>query len=229
MRNHVRTSKWSDKPASKEDIQLQARMKAKLLGFLEQPERVLQIYRKEDQTIQARYDRAIAHHRALRFDVAIDEIDRLIADYPDDPYFHETKGQILFENGQLIDALPYYEAANRYLPNQPVLMFELARLGIELDDPALLENSILALEHIVRVETDNNAAWWLLSIGYGRAGRLADSALASGEQAILEGRVKDAIFQAERAARSASTGSPIWLRAKELEEVATRRRNRPGR
>ena len=108
-------------------------------------------------------------------------------------------------------------------------MFELARLGIELDDPALLENSILALEHIVRVETDNNAAWWLLSIGYGRAGRLADSALASGEQAILEGRVKDAIFQAERAARSASTGSPIWLRAKDLEEVATRRRNRPGR
>ena len=86
----------------------------------------------------ARYARTIANHRALKINASIREIDGLIHEYPKDAYFKELKGQILFENGRLAEAWPYYEAANSILPNAPVLMLELARLGIELEKQPFL-------------------------------------------------------------------------------------------
>ena len=164
----------------------------------------------------------IAHFKAFDLDLAIIEIDALIADNPTDPYFRELKGQILFENGRLLEAWPHYEAANQLLPDDPLLMLELARLEIEIGTPEYVSRSVKTLEQVVRSEEDNNIAWWLLSIGYGREGHMAESALASGEQALLEGRPKDAQLHAERALRSASEGSPIWLRAQDIHELASR-------
>ena len=101
-------------------------------------------------------------------------------------------------------------------------MLELARLGIEIGTPELITKSIVILERVVRMEEDNNIAWWLLSIGYGREGYMAESAIASGEQALLEGRPKDAQLHADRALRSVVEGSPRWLRALDIRELASR-------
>ncbi len=81
----------------------------------------------------------------------------------------------------------------------------------------------------MRIEEDNNAAWRLLSIGYGREGRMAESALASGEQALLEGRPKDALLHANRALRIAPEGTPGWLRAEDIYDLATRQESAAGR
>ena len=222
IKNHVGNSRWSDVPPHPSDLKLHARMRAKLVGFLEHPDRVLQLYPKKDQKLSARYARAIAYYRAFDLDLAIVEVDALIAEKPYDAYFRELKGQILFENGRLTEAWPHYEAANQLLPDDPLLMLELARLEIEIGTPELVSKSITALEQVVRIEGDNNVAWWLLSIGYGREGRMAESALASGEQALLEGRPKDALLHSERASRTVSEGSPSWLRAQDIRDLATR-------
>ena len=225
IKYHVDTSPWSAMPIADIDLEGHARLKAKLIGFLQTPEYTFQHYPDDDRSVAARYARTIAYHRALKINASIGEIDGLIHEYPKDAYFKELKGQILFENGRLAEAWPYYDAANSILPNDPVLMLELARLGIELEKQPFLAKSITALEHVVRVEPDNNVAWWLLSIGYGRVDRLAESALASGEQALLEGRSNDAALHAERAGRIVPEGSPSWLRAQDLREVARRRQS----
>ena len=51
---------------------------------------------------------------------------------------------------------------------------------------------------------------------------MADSSLASAEQALLEGRPKDALLHADRAMRGFDTNSPRWLRANDVEQVARR-------
>ena len=145
-----------------------------------------------------------------------------------DPYFQELKGQMLFENGRLMDDRPHYRAATELLPDDPLLMLELARLDIETEMPELLGKSIKALERVVRIEEDNNVAWRLLSIAYGREGRMAESALASGEQALLEGRPKDALLHANRALRLVPEGSPGWLRAQDIYDLATRQDSAAG-
>jgi len=109
------------------------------------------------------------------------------------------------------------------------LMLELARLDIEIEIPELLGKSIKALERVVRIEEDNNVAWRLLSIAYGREGRMAESALASGEQALLEGRPKDALLHANHALGIVPEGSPGWLRAQDIYYLATRQNSAAGR
>ena len=91
-------------------IAAHARMVAKLRAFSSDPREVLRAY-QDDDSVAGRYARAIAHYRLPDLPQALAEIDALIAENPDDPYFHELKGQMLFENGQIEAAIaPYREA-----------------------------------------------------------------------------------------------------------------------
>ena len=58
-------------------------------------------------------------------------VDGLIAEAPKDPYFHELKGQILFENGRIAESVPPYREAVRYRPDSALLRYGLARALIE--------------------------------------------------------------------------------------------------
>ncbi len=223
--NHIETSAFSQSAVSARDLERHARLRAKLIGFLQPVEQTLRLYPVENQSIPARYARAIGYYRDSDIGSALREIDGLISEQPGDPYFHELRGQFLFESGRLREAWPSYELANKLLPGDTLLMCELARLEIEIGDAELINKAIASLERVVVHEPRNNAGWWLLSIGYGRAGRLSDSALASAEQALLEGRSKDALLHAGRAIRGFETGSPSWLRANDVEQLIRRKIN----
>ena len=75
------------------------RMVAKLMGFLS-PSAALQRFAEGDRAVPARYARAIALYRTGALGSALLTIDGLLKDYPNDPYFHELRGQMLFENGR---------------------------------------------------------------------------------------------------------------------------------
>ena len=107
----VESSPYSDKPEDPELQRLQDRMVAKLSGFLEPKRLVLRRYPQEDQSLPARYARSIAYYRANELDKGLAGIDELLAEHPDDPYFHELRGQMLMENARLEEALPSYETA----------------------------------------------------------------------------------------------------------------------
>ena len=220
--SHVEKSKFSRNPISDLDQASHDRVRAKLIGFLRPARQTFQLYPVLDKSVPGRYARAIGYYRDSDFESALNELDRLINEQPEDPYFHELRGQFLFESGQLRDAWQSYELANQLLPNDTLLMCELARLEIEIGDAELLKKAINSLEQVVVREPRNNVGWWLLSIGYGRVGDLADSALASAEQALLEGRPKDAFRHADKAIRGFEKDSPRWLRANDVSQVAKR-------
>tara|TARA_Y100000588_G_C14217000_1_gene909269 strand:- start:142 stop:1473 length:1332 start_codon:yes stop_codon:yes gene_type:complete len=220
VRNHMAGSLVSNKPISEFSLNQHARIRAKLVGFLQPIEKTFQRYPPEDKSMAARYARAIGHYRDSDIHSALRELDSLILEQPKDPYLHELRGQILFENGQLREAWPSYEIANKLSPQDSLLMCALARLEIEIGDRELLVKAIESLEKVVIYEPTNNVGWWLLSIGYGRVGRMADFSLASAEQALLEGRPKDALLHAGRAMREFEADSPRWLRSNDVEQLA---------
>ena len=102
------------------------RMRAKLQGFLAPPSQTFARYPETDSSIEARYARAVAHSRRADLARALTEIESLIAGRTDDPYFHELKGQILFENGRVADAVGSYQTAVRLLPDAPLIRVALA-------------------------------------------------------------------------------------------------------
>ena len=222
VENHIAVSEVSNNQISELLLNQHARIRAKLVGFLRPIEKTLQLSPPEDKSVAARYARAIGYYRNSEIESALHELEKLLVEEPENPYFHELRGQILFESGQLRQAWPSYEIANELLPEDSLLMCALARLEIEIGDQELVRKAIGSLEKVVIYEPANNVGWWLLSIGYGRVGRMADSSLASAEQAILEGRPKDALLYAARAMRGFDPNSPRWLRSNDVEQLARR-------
>ena len=99
--NRVRTTRQlaedsglADKPEDPRVVEQFEMMKAKLVGFLEPPARVFRDYPPTDLSAPARYARSISAMQAADLTTAITEIDSLIAEEPENPYFHELKGQI---------------------------------------------------------------------------------------------------------------------------------------
>lgn len=218
----VRQSAYGAADANAGFVAMHARLRAKLIGFLWPRDRVVQSYPSEDQSLPARYARAIANYRDGNLDSALSLTQALIDEHPDDPYFHELKGQMLFENGRLAEALPAYQSAVRLQPDAPQLRLGLAQVQIEVNDPDLNTKALGHLNEVLRHEPNNGFAWRLAAIAHGRNGDVGMTALALAESALARGQTQEAIQQAIRAQKILPEGSAGWLRAGDVEKAAQR-------
>ncbi len=229
LEDQVKRSPYGEKPADPKLIALHARMRAKLIGFLEPPERTFQLYPESDTSLPARYARATANFQAGNTDKALALLDDLIAEHPDDPYFRELRGQILFENSRVAEAVPEYEAAVRILPESGQLHLLAAHAQLETNDPAQIQPALDHLAVALQQEPNNSFAWRLNAIAYGRRGDVGMTALSLAESAISRGDAKDALDQSKRAQNLLARNSPAWLRAHDIEQVAQRRVDKDAR
>ena len=216
VRQHVARSRYSDVLVRAEFVRRHARVVAKLHGFLSHPKRTFLRYKDTDRGVAARYARAIAYHRQADLDHAMPLIDSLLAEHPGDPYFLELKGQVLFENGRIAEALGPYQEAVRRLPGARLLRIGLAHIQIELNRPDLIKPALANLERSLRIDYSMPLAWRLAATAYGRDGQLGQSALASAEYAFYTGRRVEAVSMARRAQRILKHGSSGWLRAEDI-------------
>lgn len=220
LATHARRSPHTGKSSSPDLERLHGRMLAKLIGYSQPASTVLRRYPESDESTEARYARAVAWYRKADLGKALAEIDRLIASHPSDPYFHELKGQMLFESGRAREALEPYRRAVQLLPNAPLLRFELARVQLAVDDPGMLDSAIADLRAGLLTEPRNASAWRQLAIAYGRRGDMGEAALAQAEEALLTGRPDEAVFHAGKAERLLPNGSRGWLQAQDIEHAA---------
>jgi predicted Zn-dependent protease len=220
LRDHVARSPYTNAPLSPDIEARYRRMKAKLLGFLLPLGHTLQQYPETDTSLEGRYARAVAYYRVPDLNRALALIDGLITDFPNDPYFHELKGQMLFENGRGGEAVGPYQTAVRLLPDSALLRGDLARVQIETNDPSLLEPAIANLRVALRADSTSPFNWRQLAIAYGRKGDMAQSSLALAEEALLVNKPAEARYHAGRAEQLFPRGSPGWLQAQDILETA---------
>jgi predicted Zn-dependent protease len=204
-------------------------MRAKLYGFVEPIDRTLREYKPEDNSLPSRYARAVAYYRVHQLDKALPLVDGLIAEEPKNPYFHELKGQMLFENGRVKDALAPYEEMVRLAPGEPLLRTGLAHVQIELNDPKLVKPALNNLKAGLSVDDANPTAWRLAATAYGLDNQMGMSALSLAEYNLRIGRLRDAGGQAARAERLLPRGSPGWLRAQDIQNEAKYQREQRDR
>jgi predicted Zn-dependent protease len=194
------------------------RMVVKLQAFLLDPREVLQRYQTDD-TLLGRYARTIALYRLPDLSAALQAVDALLAEYPDDPYFHELKGQMLFENGHVAEAIAPYREAVRLRPDASLLKVGLAQALIESGAPGANAEAIAHLEEAVAREPTNASAWRLLGIAQGRDGLEGPSNLSLAEYALLIGKQDDARLYAKRAEAKIDPSNPAWLRLQDVLRV----------
>ena len=144
----------------------------------------------------------------------------MLAEHPDDPWFHELKGQVLFENGRVREAIAPYERAVALRDDAALLRLGLARAQIETGDAALLAGAVANLEAATRLEPKEPQHWYQLGIARGRAGDRAASSLAFAEHAFLRGDAEKAHYHATVAMEGLPQGSARWLRAEDIRNAA---------
>jgi predicted Zn-dependent protease len=207
------------------------RVRAKLIGFISEPQAVLASYPASDQSIPAHYARAYAYHRQAFRDKALAEADALLKQRPDDPYFLELKGQVLLESGKPRDALEPLRQSVAAAPDKPMIAAMLGHALIATEQQSNYPEAERVLKAAVNRDNDNPFAWYQLGMVYEQKGDLARAALATAERYNLQGNAKLAMVSAETAMRGIPQGTPDYLRAQDIAMVSRAEvdRNKKGR
>lgn len=220
LRERVEESPYTDVLDSPDDQHDHEMMKAKLRGFLEGPQIVFSRYPLSDQSQYARYARSVAYFRSADLRAAIKEIDSLINEEPENPYFHELKAQILYESGQREDALPSARRALELKPDAPLLKIALAQSLLETRETVQVQEAVDLIKSALQYERDNSYGWYLLSTAYGQQGNDALAKYASAERFYAIGDIQRARSFAKRAQEDLARDQPQWRRASDIIVVA---------
>ncbi|WP_423970205.1 M48 family metalloprotease [Aurantiacibacter gilvus] len=202
-----------------DDPELEARFqraKAKLYGYLAPPERTLTAYPAYMTGAPARYARAYAYHQQALVDEALGEVEALLAEEPENPYYLELEGQILLESGHVDESLPPLREATRLTGSHPLIASTLGHALIATEDPANLDEAEAVLRAAVGRDRENPFAWYQLGVVYGQRGDIPRARLASAEQQVLQGNAQGALANAQAAEASLPVGSPDWIRAQDV-------------
>ena len=222
----ARTSPYWDK---KDSSELQLRhdmMRAKLAGFMDRPDTITRRYPTSDTSLPARYARAISAYRFSDLRNAIGQIDALIAAQPNNPYFHELKGQALMESGRGAEAVAPLRRAAALAPHAQLIRALLAQALVSTHDAKHAEEAIAILRDVLIHEKELVSGYRELAMAYGQKGDLAQADLASAQASFASGDFKTARELAARAKTRLPTGSPGWVKA---DDIATYRPKTAGK
>jgi len=178
------------------------------------------LYPTSDGSVAGRYARAIAAFKRSRFDEALLGVNELIKQYPKDPFFYDTKGQILFENGKLDAASAAYAKAKILKPDSALIMTEYARTLIAKNKPSELPQAISLLERSKELDDSYSTTWRQLAIAYGKQGRLGASYASLAEEAALEGDYETVLQHTARARTQAKNDPAVALQIDDIERDA---------
>lgn len=192
------------------------RMVAKLYGFLNSPEQTLARYPLSDKSVPARLARAVAYYKMPDLARALAEIDSLIEEAGNDPFLYDLKGQILFENGRVEEALAAYGQAGKLLPDSALILTDLGKVELSLPGNGHVQSAIGHLEKASHIEWANSATWRLLATAYGKSGNTGMASLALAEEASLGGDDDAALKHVEYAITLLKPGTPAYLRAQDV-------------
>jgi predicted Zn-dependent protease len=198
---------------------LQARhdlARAKLYGFLERPDSVARRYPASNGSLPARYARAISAYRFSDPRAAVAQIDALIQAQPQNPYFHELKGQALLEAGKPAEAIAPLRQAVHLAPSPSLIQIMLGQALIASNDRARVDEAITMLKAASIREPEVPDAYSQLAMAYGQKNDLANADLASAQAAFMRGDIRTAREIAARAKTRFPVGSPGWVKADDI-------------
>ena len=195
-------------------------MRAKLSGYIEPPATVFNRYPMSNMSVPARYARAVARFRqggAGGLEGSLAEIDALIREQPNNPYFWEVKGDFLQKSGRAKEAVQVYRKAMQLLNGDaPLIAIALGQVLVQSKLPGSADEAVNILRRAVTQEPDNATAYNALGQAYYDKGMLPQSELARAQGLFYFGALKEAKEFATRAQGRLPQGSPEWVKADDI-------------
>jgi len=212
----ARSSPYWDK---KDDPALQLRhdmARAKISAFMERQDTVYRRYPMSNNSLPARYAHAITTYLHGDLRSALSQIDALIQQQPNNPYFYEVRGQALLEGGKPQEAIAPLRKAVALSNNAPLIEMLLGQALVATGNNAYTDEAIAILRAAVARESEAPIGYTQLAMAYGRKGDYAQADLASAQAAYLRGDSKTARDLASRAKTRFAIGTPGWVKADDI-------------
>ncbi|MEP3439446.1 MAG: M48 family metalloprotease [Hoeflea sp.] len=198
-------------------VQRHQMMRAKIAAYMGGASSVARLFSDDRASVAARYGDAIATDLAGNSAASLKKLDALIREQPNNPYFHEFRGEVLIKLRKSDEAIKEFNQAVKLDPTKSPLIR--ARLGFALvasGKPANMGRAIDELRASLQSEPENFSAYRHLSQAYAQAGDIANAELIMAEGNFRAGNTRDAKVFAARALQKLPKGSPGALRANDI-------------
>lgn len=190
------------------------RLRAKFLGYFH-PQQALRKFKKME-TIDEKYGYAYALFQQKKMTDALSIAEELLKKEPDNPFFHEFKGQLLFQHSKIADAITSYKRAVQLLPDSPGLRLDLVHAMLETESQ---QNWIDAETHLKRVlhqSLENSHFWQLLATDMGKLGRKGEMHFAMAKKYHLLEENDKAKGYLKLAIAETPKNSPYFIQLQDL-------------
>ncbi len=198
---------------------LQARhdlVRAKLIAFTEAPASIARRYPPTDQSLPARYARAVLAHRIRDPQATNRELDALIKAQPGNAFFWELKGQALLESGRPKEAVAALQKAVALAPDAPLIRTLLGEAMVATGERSLTDEAVGHLNRGIVHDSMGGVSYRQLATAYAQRGEIGMADLATARGLMAEGNVDAARRYAARAQTKLKPGSPAWLQADDI-------------
>ncbi|MEM6618421.1 MAG: M48 family metalloprotease [Pseudomonadota bacterium] len=196
------------------------RLVAKLNGFLGSPSRTLRRLKNSDRGEIATMTRAIAYHRLPKPKRAAAEAARLVSLRPNDPYYHELRGQILLESGDARGAVASFRRAARLAPKEPLILAWLGQALLANGSGGSVSEALRVLKSAYGRDPRDPRLLRTLAVAYARSNNPGQASVVTAERYALQGNFRQAEIHATRAQRLLPRGTSGWLKAGDVLGVA---------
>ena len=189
-------------------------VRAKLIGYLDTPKRVLELYPYSDKSDSGLYARAIANMRSGNLDGARMGTQTLISRNPDNPYYYELLGDIEYQFGHYDDSVQSYEKSLELTDNAPQIQTALALVLTERNKP---NDKARAIELTKRATLSEPAplTYWVMSRAYGEDD-IGRSNWAMAEYYHMNGKSDNAKKYAKLAQKKLKKTDPEYIKAGDI-------------
>jgi predicted Zn-dependent protease len=169
-----------------------------------------------DTSTDVCYQNTILLWRMHQKETSLGNANMLIAREPNNPYFHELKGQILFGFGESAEAIIHYQKAKNLAPKSSLIRAELATVYLEEKTIASFQTAIALLREANRLHPNDLDTLYLLAIAYGKANDLGASYHYLAEWALEQGQKEEARRHATHAKQYLKAGTALFKKNQDV-------------
>lgn len=191
--------------------------RAKIAAYNGGATQVRRSFGRDLLSLPALYGDAIATHLAGSPKAALDKIDALIAKQPNNPWFHEFRGEILMTAGRANEAeLAFSKAAKLDRSRSGLIQASIGQAIVTGGKREKMKEAIAQIQRGLEADPGNAGAYRFLAMAYGNLGQIGDAELATAEGYWEGGNFSQAKVFAARAQQKFRPDTPQWRRAQDI-------------
>ena len=199
-------------------------VKAKVNGFFLDEIELENLY-PDLKTLESLYAYSLKNYRIGKITKALELVDKCIEMDNKNPYFHELKGQILFESGKSNESVSSFRKAIKLKPDEKSFNLFLAKSLYHSQRDSSFKESIDLLWKYIKNDDFPYEAWHYLGLNYGKIKKFDLSSYALAEKYLLVNEFKNAKIHIKRVKRI-SKDKVLLNKVTDLEKEIRKRENR---